>query len=177
MKHFFKRIFKRTQTNEGFSNLEMAIGTIILMTIISVGIAFSQLSVQHFTLSSNLNYISNVVQQQGGIETSKPSHYRGKYATSSEVYQNIQTALESVGFSESEWSISINGQPFTSTTTTDAFDHGTRVSIELRYEQKFPLISQVIHSDGKISKRLHRQVITTYYHRPETSNDGNITFE
>lgn len=169
----FKKIRTLLRSNKAFSNLELAIGALILITILSVAMELSNMSVQHSVVSSNLNYISRIVEQQGGISNSKPSHYKGNYVTSNTVYQSIKQSLSDIGIKESEWNIKIGSQTFSNTYSNNNMPYKTRVTITLTYQHKWPLISRFFPSAGNMTRTLNRQVITTHYPRESGSINYN----
>lgn len=169
----FKKIKSLLKNNKAFSNLELAIGALIIITVISVGMEFSTMAVQHNAVSSNMNYIARIVEQQGGLSNTKPSTYKGSYTTSKTVYNHIKDSLNHVGIAESEWTLKIGTKTFTDTYNKSDYDYGTRVTITLTYKHKWPLISNFFPSLGKIERTLSRQIITTNYPRESGSINYN----
>lgn len=161
----FKKIKTILRNNKAFSNLELAIGALIMITVISVGIELSTMAIQHNVVSSNINYIARIVEQQGGISNTKPSHYKGSYTTSKTVYNGIKSSLNHVGIADSEWKLKIGTQTFSETYNKSNIPYGTRVTISLTYKHQWPLISHFFPSLGKIERTLNRQIITTHYPR------------
>ena len=170
----FTKLKSILKNNKAFSNIEMAIGAIIIITIISVAMDFSKLAIQHNAISSNLNYISRIVEQQGGISNTKPSHYKGNYVTSKTVYNNIKDSLAHIGISEADWTLKIGSGTFTETFHKDNYNYKTRVTLTLTYNQKLPLVSNFFPSMGTTKRTISRQIITTHHPRPTDS--GNIEY-
>ena len=167
----FNKLKSILKNNKAFSNIEMAIGAIIIITIISIAMDFSKMAIQHNAISSNMNYIARIVEQQGGISNSKPSHYRGSYITSSTVYAGIKDSLAHVGIRESDWTLTINNATYTEDFNKSDYPYQTRITLRLTYQQRTPLISNFFPSMGTMTRTLERQIITTHYPR-ESGNIG-----
>lgn len=177
MKELWIQRFKNClKNNRGIMSLEILIGTIISIMIIFAIIDVFKTSLQHTSISTTLDYVTRIVGEQGGVEPTVPSHYTKEgYLTSGSLYQYIASNLANIGISDSDWSLTIDGQTFTEDATISGYTYKTRLVITLTYRQDWFFLNKFIPGDvPALTRRSTRHVLTSYLPRTGTSSDIEI---
>ena len=178
--HVLTQSVKRLKNNKGFSNIELVLGTLIILTLVCAIADFSKTSAADSSVSALANYVSETISEQGGLNTKAPDNYPGNYTTSATLIDNITTSMNSIGIPEDDWTLSIEGPgnsgfiEVTRNTNTGTYPYKSQVTIRLTYSNGFDLLNQNLPTElPELSRQLVRRTVTTYFER----SNGSIGFE
>ncbi len=177
---FLKKPLNYLKNQKGFSNLELAVGTLIIVTLICAITDFSKTTAADSSISAIANYVSETISEQGGLNTTAPAGYKGTYTTSKMLLNNIHQSMKSIGIPDGQWKLYLQGPNSSdlievkSTTNTGTYPYKSEITLVLTYQNKMKLLNQNL--PGKfpdLNRQLTRRVITTYFDRTA----GDIGFE
>lgn len=174
------KFFSYLKNKKGFSNLEITIGTLILILIICAITDFSKTSAADSSVSAIANYVAETLSEQGGLSATPPSGYNGSYTTPKDLINYVKQSMDSIGISEDRWALYLKTDTDASPRRiTVASDFGTlpyksNLTIILNYQNKLPLINQNIPGSlPDLNRQMVRKVVTTYFDR----TSSNIEFD
>lgn len=168
------------KNQKGFSNLELAIGTLILITIICAITDFSKTTAADSSVSALANYVSETISEQGGLNSTAPASYKGTYTTTSTLLNHIRQSMDSIGIPDSHWQLYLKGPDATEfievrpTTDTGTYPYKSEVTIMIAYQNNLSLLSDALPGTlPDLNRQITRRAITTYFDR----NSSGIGFE
>lgn len=176
MNHRFKRsttkLFSVLNNQKGFSSLEITIGVIILLVIISAITDFSRTAAADSSVSAIANYVAETLSEQGGLSQTKPEGFIGNYVKPNELLSHIKQSMDSIGIPEDRWKLELqtesDGSPrlITSGSDFETLPYKSKLTIILTYQNKLSLLNQQLPVNlPDLNRRLVRKVVTTYFER------------
>ncbi|HBG8471034.1 TPA: hypothetical protein KRH38_003382 [Clostridioides difficile] len=162
------------KNNKGFTSLEVAIFSIILIICIAGIMDFQNIQKKFNSISSTSTYITRVVGHQGGIRTSAPSNYLDSYVTSQKLYQDVKYILGKAGIDEEKWKVYINGYELSPDLYMPIVERGTNITTQLKFSYDLNFLSQIIPVKKEQTKASVRNTISTFKLRESTDIDTEI---
>ena len=148
----FKKIVKKIKNSKndirGLSSLEATIGILIVIVLLAGYLDFIVISNKMQALSTTNTYLSRVISNQGCVRqnpsscvtSSGESGYNVDYiknktfVTSAEIFNQVDKIMRSESVPTSDWSVTIDGVPLTSTTTTRLYQFRDIINIRLKLD-------------------------------------------
>ncbi|AFV21845.1 MULTISPECIES: TadE/TadG family type IV pilus assembly protein [Bacillus] len=157
-----KKIKTFLENKKGVATIEIAICAMLFIIAIGAFIDLSAILSKINSISSTNAYVSRVVGAQGGVKTRTPENFKGEYIHSKELYQNVKNSLERSGLKESDWSMYIDGRRLTSSINVPLKDYGNEITIKLKTNLKWDLLSNFIPGDLTNNQTSERTVVSSF---------------
>lgn len=163
-----KQILKN---QKGVNTIETAIISIIILMCIGAMMDLNNVIKKFNATSSTTSYISRTIAKQGGARTNKPTSFNGEYVTSQELYNDVKSALNNAGISDTDWSVTINGVKLQPNSNLAIVSYGGTMKVNLTIKYKWNFVSQ-FNGGNSFQKVSNRIVMSTFKYRT-SSNVGS----
>ena len=183
------KLIKRVKNDKrGLSSIEAVIGILTAMVVFAGYLDFIIISNKMQALSTANTYLSRVISNQGCVSETPSSCQTsdgrtgydvsyikyGKFVKSSEIFNEVNRIMKSEGIPSSDWSVTIDGVPLTSSTQTRLFEFQKdviQIRIEVRYQ--WSNLSNFLPINLGTQRFVSNQrVVSTYQFRNQGSDTG-----
>lgn len=188
----FKKIVKKIKNIKndvrGLSSLEATIGILIAIVLFAAYLDFIVISNKMQALSTTNTYLSRVISNQGCVAQNPSScitsdtHEGGynvdyiknkTFVKSSEIYNQVDRIMKSESIPSSDWSVTIDGVPLTSNTTTRLFRFREIINIKIEVRYRWNNLSGFLPINLPEQKFTSNQrIVSTYQLRNQGSDIG-----
>lgn len=185
---YFKTLKERIKNNiKGLSSIEATIGILITIVLFAGFLDFILISNKMQALSTANTYLSRVISNQGCVAQNPNScttststggynvdYIKNKtFVKSSEIYNQVDRIMKSEGIPTSDWSVTIDGVPLTSSTQTRLFNFREIINIRIEVFYQWNNLSNFLPINLPKQKFTSNQrIVSTYQLRDKDSNAG-----
>ena len=165
MKKFFD---KHIKNKKGISSLQTAIGVFAILICLC---AFMDLSTNMYkfnALSTTATYVTRIVEKQGGITTTPPSSYRGEFASTASVYNDVKAIMNNAGIKDGQWDVYVNGTKLNGGNSSSTKYYGENVKVEVRVRYGWNMVKNFFKLNQEYEKVAVRETKSSLIKR--TSN-------
>lgn len=108
MQHLKNRLVnKLKQTKRGAIFLEAVLGSLIILLVFCAICDLVMLSNRNSTITDTCKELARTISVQGGALDTKPEGFASNYYTISDLSKMIHENMQSMGFKDNEWSVSV----------------------------------------------------------------------
>lgn len=188
----FEKVTKKIKSIKddirGLSSLEATIGILIAIVLFAAFLDFILISNKMQALSTTNTYLSRIISNQGCVAQNPSScqtsdtHETGydvtyiknkTFVKSSDIYNQVDKIMKSEGIPTSDWSVSIDGNTLTPSTTTRLFRFREIINIKVEVKYKWSNLSGFLPINLPEQKFTSNQrIVSTYQLRNKDSNAG-----
>lgn len=98
---------KLKQTKRGAIFLEAVLGSLIILLVFCAICDLVMLSNRNSTITDTCKELARTISVQGGALDTKPEGFASNYYTISDLSKMIHENMQSMGFKDNEWSVSV----------------------------------------------------------------------
>ncbi|MDF2879509.1 MAG: hypothetical protein K0R54_66 [Clostridiaceae bacterium] len=164
---FLNKFKKLKEDKRGTMAIEIVVGMLMFLLVLCFFLDITIITWKFSVISQTNTYLARTAGLQGGIRTSAPTGYPGgndAYASSSEVYKQIQENFKSAGINDNEYTVKINGTKLRSNSNV-AVDYLDNITTYIEVDYKWDLVSNFIPGDLTNSITSKRAVISEFKYR------------
>jgi hypothetical protein len=179
-----KKLFKRAKTiktsKKGVSGIELAIGSLVAIVVFSALLDYLIIANRSQAMSSTMTYVSKTLANQSCVASSISKCGSGyvtsyiknkKFVTTSQLYSQIKSIMDSERIPESQWTVLVGTNPNnlkaidpTNNPNIGGFgDYGTRIYVEIRIQYRWQTLSSYIPGNAAWKTMSSRQSILSVY--------------
>ena len=188
---FFQKITRKIKNIKkdirGLSSIEAVIGILIAIIIFAGFLDFILISNRMQALSTTNTYLSRVISNQGCIAQNSNSCVtsdgqggydetyikNGGFIKSEEIFNQVDRIMKSESVPTSDWSVTVDVVPLTSSTQTRLFKFRDIIEIKIEVKYKWTNLSNLLLINLPEQKFTSNQrVVSTYLLRNQDSDSG-----
>jgi len=166
----WKYVKQKWKERKGFGSIEIVLSAMIVLMMVGGMLDMISITQRFETVSQATNYVSRIVQKQGGVRTSRIDNYNGKYTTSATLYNNVKDMMESNGIHEEDWTLTLtlpDGKSYTVTPTTNVpiVNYGQRMKVTISVNYRWNIVSTMLPIQGERTRDSIKEVLSGYQSR------------
>lgn len=163
----FNRIKEKWKNRKGVGSIEIAISSLIVIMMIAGLVDMINIMQRFDTTSQATNYVSRIIQKQGGVQTNRIENFQGKYTTTSVLYNNVKDMMDANGIPEEDWELTLtleNGvdYPIKPSTNVPLVNFGNRILVTLAVDYEWNMLSNVVPGDIGGTRKSMKEVLSGY---------------
>ncbi len=175
----WKRLKQKWKDKKGFGSIEIVISSMIVLMMIAGLIDMIQITQRFDTTSQATDYVSRIVQKQGGVQVSRIPNYQGQYTTTKTLYDNVEDMMNSNGISDDDWSLTLqleNGSKYTISpkSTVPLVDFGHRIRITLSVNYRWNMLGSMFPGDLEGTRQSTKEILSGYQIRDNSVMDNSL---
>lgn len=159
-------LYKLKSNHKGASSIEIIIGIMMLIMVLSFATDILILSWKFSVISQTNTWIARVAGIQGGVRTSAPAGYPDEYITIQNMNEIVSDKLSSAGIEPGKWLVQIgNGRlGKNGVSSSSAYDYKTFFDTSIEIEYKWQFMSNFIPGDLRNTIKSKRPAMSEWKH-------------
>lgn len=178
----WKRFKQKWRERKGFGSIEIVISSMIVLMMVAGLIDMIQITQRFDATSQATDYVSRIIQKQGGVQTYRIDNYKGRYTTSNALYNNVKDMMDTNGIPEEDWDLTLtlesgNTYHLSPTVSVPLVNYGHRIRVTLSVDYRWNLLASMFPGNPTGNRQATKEVLSGYQIRDNTEMETDLNIK